>query len=651
MNRQTNIPDWDLTSIYPDINSEKYKAALTQLTEGIKSLKALNDQAENPDQKAGLNIENWIADFFKADDILGPLANTLAAYSYSIYSVDTTSKSLLDNLNQVESLTDQYEIQLNRFSHTVAENRGILPEFYAKFPQYRKYEFSINEMIEDDIHTLSPELEEIIAKLQQTGGRAWDRLHEQLISNLKDSETKKLFNELRNDAYSPDAQLRKESWQKEIALLKQNEIAFAASLNNLKGETLSLLEKRSWNNAIDRALSSSRIKKETLDALIAAIEESLPHWRKYLCAKAEYLKNHNATASTNCGKEKGLSFYDLFAPLDGKTASDGQSVNDGITSNPGAATAGKENTADITTTTGITSNRAASEDSLLSKNWTFEEARDYIVKEFTSFSPVMGDFARNAFDRNWIDARVHPGKVGGAYCQDFYVQKESRVLSNFTGAFSDIITLAHELGHAFHFFCIKDKDYRNANYPMTLAETASTFAETIVKQDILKTASKEDRIKILELDLQDTCQVLVDILCRFYFERSVFEERQNGELTSEDFCRLMADAQERSYGDGLSDERHEYMWAVKSHYYSVDLDFYNYPYAFGQLFAAGLYSRYKKEGKAFVDIYCKLLADTGSMSCEDLCRQAGFDITKKDFWKSGIDFYINEIEQFCREAE
>ena len=640
MNKPTNIPDWDLGSIYPDINSEKYKSDLAKLTEGIKTLKALNDQAENPDQKNHLNIQNWIADFFKADDILGPLANTLAAYSYSIYSVDTTSKSLLDNLNQVESLTDQYEIQLNRFSHTVAKNRGILSEFYVNFPQYKKYEFSINEMLEDDIHTLSPELEGIIAKLQQTGGRAWDRLHEQLISNLKDPETGKLFNELRNDAYSPDARLRKESWQKEIALLKQNEIAFAASLNNLKGETLSLLEERSWNCAIDRALSSSRMKKETLDALIAAIEESLPQWRKYLKAKAEYLKNHNATASTNCGKEKGLAFYDLFAPLDGNTASDGNTN-----------TAGQTETGCNTATPSATNNRAASEESLLSKNWTFEEARDYIIKEFTSFSPVMGDFAKNAFDKNWIDARVHPGKVGGAYCQDFYVQKESRVLSNFTGAFSDIITLAHELGHAFHFFCIKDKNYRNANYPMTLAETASTFAETIVKQDILKTASKEDRIKILELDLQDTCQVLVDILCRFYFERSVFEERQNGELTSEDFCRLMAHAQERSYGDGLSAERHEYMWAVKSHYYSVDLDFYNFPYAFGQLFAAGLYSRYKKEGKAFVDIYCNLLSDTGSMSCEDLCFKAGFDITKKDFWKSGIDFYINEIEQFCKEAE
>ncbi|WP_318662976.1 M3 family oligoendopeptidase [Treponema sp.] len=637
-NENVNIPNWNLDSIYPSITSDKYKAALKELEEGIIELSSLNEKLTVKD--SGTDIVEWIADYFKIDDKIGPLANTLAAYSYSIYSIDTTSKALLDNLNTVETLTDKYEIELTKFCHTVAQNKNQLEEFYSRHPEYKKYEFSINEMIEEDAHVLSPEVEKIISKLQQTGGRAWDRLHEQLISTIKDSETGKLFNELRNDAYSPDPHLRKQSWQKEIALLKQNEIAFGACLNNLKGETTSLLEDRNWSSAIDRALSSSRMKKETLDALIAAIEESLPQWRKYLKAKAEYLKNHNTTASTNCGKEKGLAFYDLFAPLDGNTANDGNTN-----------TAGQTETGCNTTTPSATNNRAASEESLLSKNWTFVEARDYIVKEFTSFSPVMGDFAKNAFDKNWIDARVHPGKVGGAYCQDFYVQKESRVLSNFTGAFSDIITLAHELGHAFHFFCIKDKDYRNANYPMTLAETASTFAETIVKQDILKTASKEDRIKILELDLQDTCQVLVDILCRFYFERSVFEERQNGELTSEDFCRLMADAQERSYGDGLSDERHEYMWAVKSHYYSVDLDFYNFPYAFGQLFAAGLYSRYKKEGKAFVDIYCNLLSDTGSMSCEDLCFKAGFDITKKDFWKSGIDFYINEIEQFCREAE
>ena len=449
----------------------------------------------------------------------------------------------------------------------------------------------------------------MISSLQQTGGKAWDRLHEQLISTLKDEQTGKLFNELRNDAYSANSGVRKTAWQKEVSLLKQNKIAFAACLNNLKGETTTLLKERSWNSSIDRALFSSRMKKETLDALISAIEESLADWRKYLCAKAEFLKKNNATASTSCGISQGIAFYDLFAPLPDSEKNAG---------------------------------------SLFEKSWTFDESKEYIIKEFSSFSDKMGNFAKTAFEKNWIDAEIHPGKVGGAYCQDFYVQKESRVLSNFSGSFSDIITLAHELGHAFHFYCIKEKDFRNALYPMTLAETASTFAETIVKQDILSSASDSDKLKILELDLQDTCQVLVDILCRFYFERSVFEERKKGELTADDFCRLMKDAQEKSYGNGLNNERHEYMWAVKSHYYSIDLDFYNFPYAFGQLFSAALYARYKKEGKNFVDVYCELLSDTGSMTCEDLCKKAGFDITKKEFWKTGIDMYVSEIEQFCK---
>lgn len=604
MNNNSNVPAWNLDSIYPDINSQNYKDALSKLEHGISQLNALNTGFQN--KSSGFDVPKWISDFFKIDAEIAPLANTLAAYSYSIYSTETTNKSFLDNLNAVEQLVNSYENEFTDFSRELSHNAQALPEFYLRYPEYKKYEFFIAECLENESHILPSAVEKIISKLQQTGGRAWDKLHEQLISNMKDAESGKLFNELRNDAYSADAKTRKTSWQKEIALLKQNEIAFSACLNNLKGETLTLLNERSWNSAIDRALFSSRMQKETLNALISAIEESLPHWRSYLQTKAEFLKTHSATESASCGISKGIAFYDLFAPLP---------------------------------------DEEKSADSIFEKEWTFEEAQEYIVKEFSSFSEEMGTFAKTAFEKKWIDAAVHPGKVGGAYCQDFYVQKESRVLSNFTGTFSDVITLAHELGHAFHFHCIKEKDFRNALYPMTLAETASTFAETIVKQDMLSVASKSDKLKILELDLQDTCQVLVDILCRFYFERSVFEERKNGELTADDFCRLMKNAQEKSYGAGLNSERHEYMWAVKSHYYSVDLDFYNFPYAFGQLFSAGLYARYKKEGKKFVDIYCKLLSDTGSMNCEDLCKKAGFDITQKEFWKSGIDMYISEINE------
>lgn len=616
------LPKWNLDSIYPDVSSAEFKKAVEDFKNKITELKQINAKMCKADC-GGFDEPSYIAEFLKADENAAPLANTLAAYSYSVYSTNTTSKDYLDNLNKIENLITQYENETNTFSNNLGRNASCLKEFYERFPEYKKYEFYINEVLQDIEHKMAPAFEQLASTLQQTGGKAWDRLHEQLISNMRDEETKKMFNELRNDAYSPDPALRKASYQKEVALLKQNEIAFAACLNNLKGETSSLLKERKWNSAIDRALFSSRMSKETLDALIGAIEDSLPHWRRYMRAKAEYLKKHGATVSSACGANEGIAFYDMYAPL------------------PDVGSA----------TSGITSRGTSQNDSLLSKSWTFDEARDYIIKEYNSFSPRMGDFARMAFEKNWIDAPIYSGKVGGAYCQDFYVQKESRVLTNFTGAFSDIITLAHELGHAFHFSCIKDKDYKNAVYPMTLAETASTFAETIVKQDILKTANDQDKIKILELDLQDTCAVLVDILSRFYFERSVFEERKNGELGAEDFCRLMRDAQEKSYGNGLNAERHEYMWAVKSHYYSVDLDFYNYPYAFGQLFSAGLYSRFKQEGSAFADTYCALLADTGSMSCEDLCKKAGFDITTKDFWQSGIAMYVKEIDEFCKLCE
>ena len=263
----------------------------------------------------------------------------------------------------------------------------------------------------------------------------------------------------------------------------------------------------------------------------------------------------------------------------------------------------------------------------------------------------MGDFAKNAFDSGWIDAEVRQGKVGGAYDEDFPLGHQSRILCNFTGDFGGIVTLAHELGHAYHFSCLKGKPATFFNYPMTLAETASTFAETIVKQDMLLQSSGFDKIRIMDLDLTDASQVLVDILCRFYFEKSVFEERKNGELNADDFCRLMREAQEKSYGCGLNSERHEYMWAVKGHYYSTNLDFYNYPYAFGQLFAAGLYQRSLKEGSAFAKTYAELLSHTGNMSCEALCEKAGFDITKKDFWKSGIEMYAKEVSEFITFAK
>lgn len=597
-----SVPRWDLNSIFSSIDSPEYKAAVSDYETGMEKLENLLKTASR------FNFCFWLKGFLDAQEKVLELAQSLGAYAYIIYSVDTTNTAFLNNISQIDELS----LRLNKidldFKSILVKNAGKLDDFFERFPEYSERRFLLEEEIAGARHKMSAKEENLAGAMQRTGGDAWDRLHEQIISNLKDDEGK-TFNELRNDAYSPDPNLRKKSYEKELFLLKQNEISFAACLNNLKGETLTLNKRRKWKQPLDRALFSSRLDKKTLNALIKAIEKSLPDWRKYFCAKADFLRKNNLTASTqkyvNGKAEKGLAFYDLFAPIE----------------NP-------------------------QENSILSKKWTFDEARTYVIERYRSFSEDMGNFAEKAFRENWIDAQVRPGKVGGAYDEDFAIGHQSRIMTNFTGTFSDIVTLAHEIGHAYHFSCLKGKSVSFFSYPMTLAETASTFAETIVKQDILKKCSEAEKLQILDMDLQDVSQVLVDILCRFYFEKSVFEERKKGELNAQDFCSLMRQAQEKSYGKGLNSERHEYMWAVKSHYYSTGLDFYNFPYAFGQLFAVALYQRYLKEGKSFAKTYKEILSRSGSMSCEELCRNAGFDITDMEFWKSGIEFYSSRIREF-----
>ena len=591
------IPQWDMSPIY-SYDSKNYSDALEELD------KLQNKALDLLGKKQISDFPAWLNDWLKVINNIKSLFMSLYSFAYAVYSTETTNSNYIQRLSTLEEKSigiEQLDIKFRRiFFEKIVQNKECdLKTVYSRFPELEKYSAIFAENIELCRHQMDDELEHIAAELNLTGGESWSRLQEQVISNLKDEKTGKTFNELRNDAYSKDSKIRKESFEKEIALLKSVEIPLAACMNSIKGQTIILNKRRNWNTSLEKSLLQSRLSKKTLDALILSIEESLTMWRDYLKTKARVLYPHQ--------KDPALPFYDLFAPVSCGTSSG---------------------------------------DSPVSKVWTFEEAKNYVIERFTSFSQDMGDFARKAFENNWIDARVRPGKVGGAYCIDFPVQKVSRVLSNFTGAFSDITTLAHELGHAYHFYCIKDMDFELSQYPMTLAETASNFAETIVQKDMIKKAGKLEKVVLLELHLQDCCQVLVDILSRYYFEKSVFEKRAaEGELSAQDFCELMDEAQNKTYGSGLS-VRHPYMWALKSHYYSTSLDFYNFPYAFGMLFSAGLYALYEKHGDKFPSIYKELLLDTGRLSCEQVCAKAGFSIEKQDFWKEGINSLAKEIDLF-----
>ena len=287
------------------------------------------------------------------------------------------------------------------------------------------------------------------------------------------------------------------------------------------------------------------------------------------------------------------------------------------------------------------------------KKYSAEDARNYLLDLFGRVDPDIQNTIRRAFDEEWIDFYPREGKVGGAFCSEIYALGESRVLTNFDGMLGDVITLAHELGHAFHNFNLKDNSILNLDVSMPMAETASTFNEVVAMNAAI--AEEKDptaRRALIESQLMDANQIICDIYSRYLFETAVFENRESEFMFADDLCKIMLDAQQKAYGDGLDPEiKHPFMWVCKSHYYSGGLSFYNFPYAFGGLFARGLYAKYLREGESFVPMYRNMLKASGSMSVEDAAKLAGVDTTDKEFWKASLQILADEIDEFVKLCE
>jgi pepF/M3 family oligoendopeptidase len=281
------------------------------------------------------------------------------------------------------------------------------------------------------------------------------------------------------------------------------------------------------------------------------------------------------------------------------------------------------------------------------RKFGWNDARDFIIDNFASFSGELADFAEKAFDRNWIDAEPREGKRGGAFCIRIPEVEEARILCNFDGSLDQVSTIAHELGHGYHIECQRGKNYLQYITPMTLAETASIFCETIIMDAALAAASNEEELAILETILIGDTQVIVDITSRYLFEKEVYARRELAELSPDELCEIMTRAQKATYGEGLSEENlHPYMWAWKPHYYGWELSFYNYPYAFGLLFSTGLYAIYKQRGQDFVPQLIDLLASTGVASPADLASRFGIDIQSINFWEDSLEFIHKRVERY-----
>jgi len=596
------LPHWDLSNVYPGLDSKEFENATSEVKAKLEELdlylaaKEITRGGAVPQDPA--TLAEIIAGYLDRMNAILRLGATLRAYVASFVTTDSYNNTARKVMSELEPLLVQIqrqEVQFHGWIGTVAEQTELFQAALAREGPAKEHGFFVTEAAKQSRYLMSEAEEGLAAELSLSGIRAWGKLQGVVTSQLKvpfEREAKveelpmTVLQNLRTDA---DEDVRRRAHEAELAAWESVREPLAACMNGVKGSVVTLNQRRGRADALHEPIDQARMDRDTLEAMLGAMAGSFPMFRRYFRAKARLL-----------GKET-LAWWDLYAPV-GKSE----------------------------------------------KRYTYAEAREFVLANFRTFSDRLVSFTQRAFDQNWIDAEPRSGKRGGAFCMDVPAVDESRILCNFDGSLGQVSTLAHELGHAYHNECQVGKAILQSSTPMTLAETASIFNETIIVDALLaETADADEELSILEEFLGGAAQVIVDIYSRYLLEKEVFERRAGAELSADDFCEIMVRAQKETYGDGLDqDTLHPYMWAWKPHYYRTDLSFYNFPYAFGLLFGLGLYAVYQERGADFVPEYDELLRSTGEGTAADLAARFGLDIRQRAFWEDSLEVIGQRIERY-----
>jgi pepF/M3 family oligoendopeptidase len=596
MTTASALPRWDMSVVFPGLESPEFARAFQQLTEHIGDLASFFDERHIEKRASAPLDDATTATFEQAVERFNALLDeqrTISAYVMAFVATDSRDTSAQARWSELQQRFVQLAMLATRFTAWL----GSLDvgDLVTRSAMARDHAYTLRRASIEAAHQMSPVEEDLAAELNPSGGGAWGKLHGSITSQisvrveLPDGTREMPMSVVRNLALDPSRDVRRRAYEAELAGWERVAVPLAAALNSIKGEVNTLSRKRGWDSPLDAALFDAAIDRPTLDAMMTAARESFPDFRRYLRAKARAL-----------GIET-LAWYDLFAPVMSSEA-----------------------------------------------GWSFDETTAFVVKQFGAYSPRMSAFAARAFRERWVDAEPRPGKRDGAFCMGLRGD-ESRVMANFTPSYSGMSTLAHELGHGYHNLNLAARTALQRETPMTLAETASIFCETIVERAALAHADIQAQLVILESALENACQIVVDITSRFLFESAVFEGRAQRERSIEELSDLMLDAQRQTYGDGLDGQAlHPYMWAVKGHYYSSGRSFYNFPYMFGLLFGLGLYARYEQDPDGFRASYDDLLSSTGLADAATLAARFGFDLRTPDFWRASLAIVRQNVDRFER---
>jgi len=591
-------PTWDLDSIFPGGSKS---AELKNYREGMKTdLAAAAAMLKNlPAKIDNSTLQNWVDFILKLQSTLDSISTVMS------FAGCLTSQNVKDDeAHAIEGEVDNYYAEWKKMS-TELEAKSLDQsddqwKMLTGCKELKDIEFFLNEVRSIAKSKMPLEKEALALELSVNGYHAWNRLYDKMAGDLRgdfeeDGETKSLsIGQLAAKMSDGNRDIRKRAFESIYKAWETRADLAGMALNAQAGFRLSLYKNRKWDSVMQEPLVQSRLKEETLNAMWEVIAEKTSQLKPFIEAKKRLL-----------GIDK-YRWFDQFAPC-------------------------------------------GNSESL----YSYEEAGDFIIKNIEPFSTEFADFVKMALKDRWIEAEDRTGKAGGGFCTNMNSVKQSRIFMTYNGTFENLLTLAHELGHAYHQWVVREKPLFSQDYPMPLAETASIFSETLVVDAALeKVDDDQEKLMLLDQKLQAAYTMFSDIHCRYLFDKMFYAERAKGIVQKDRLKEMMIEAQKKAFGDLLDPSGyHDLFWCSKLHFYITEAPFYNFPYTFGYLFSGGVYDRARKEGSAFANKYRDLLADTGCMQTEDLAQKhLGVDLTKKDFWNDAVNRSLSDVDAFVKLA-
>ena len=596
MENQVQGPAWDLSSEYTSTSSAELEDDLKEVMQLCASIELLNGKLQEED-RIGTAQE-----IFKLRQRAAILLQNPSVYANCLLSVngrDADARTLQGRLQSIQKRLGDVSEPLNQFCDLASEAEI---EAYLADPEVAPARFVVSHSRERRHELLSLNEERLVNGLSQDGIHAWSRLYDSLSGTLEcdvlvgNQQERMGLAQAAGLMQKPDDTTRRNAWSAINAAWSDHEESCAAAINAISGWRLEMCRKRSTDKPVhflDAPVHMNRISRPTLDSILEAAERYRP------------LARRAARLQASAYGKKALGPWDNRAPapvLD-------PDADGGI---------------------------------------PFDRAIDIIAGAYAKVDPSLGEFVHMMVENRWVEGTVGDGKRPGAYCTGFRKSRSPRVYMTYSGGPSDVITLAHELGHAYHSWVMRDLPESQLGYGMSLAETASTFGETLVRDAMLAEAdSLQTRMDVIWEDMTALIAFVLNIPTRYAFEKRFYEAREERPLRPEELNTFMAEAWTDWYGDAIS-EPDPMFWASKLHFFISGISFYNFPYLFGYLFSLGVYASREKLGDEFLPRFQALLRDTGRMTAESLAaKHLDVDLTSPDFWCDTLEAITPRVDTFA----